>query len=78
MDGHASSPPPSSVADDTSVFSTEGDDLPPGWLPGILSDGSRFWYTSERFAGPMLKETPTQVPENYVFDEHTQRWVLAG
>ncbi|KAH0365967.1 hypothetical protein KCU65_g5705, partial [Aureobasidium melanogenum] len=58
----------------SSVSSTDERVLPPGWLRGIASDGSRIWYTAARFSGPIINETPTQVPENYVFNERAQSW----
>lgn len=50
--------------------------LPTGWLYGILADRSRFWYTAERFWGPIVYELPTDVPENYVYNERTEQWEL--
>ncbi|KAG9693620.1 hypothetical protein KCU95_g6414, partial [Aureobasidium melanogenum] len=65
---------PYSYVSYSSVSSADERVLPPGWLRGIMSDGSRIWYTAARFSGPIINETPTQVPENYVFNEQTQRW----
>ncbi|KAH0339597.1 hypothetical protein KCU81_g7201, partial [Aureobasidium melanogenum] len=65
---------PYSYVSYSSVSSTDERVLPPGWLRGIMSDGSRIWYTAARFSGPIINETPTQVPDDYVFNEHTQRW----